>query len=147
MRSSAWSSDVCSSDLTAEQRGEFGRGRAQPLRLLRHCLARHAPYRTGDADRADAAPGKITHRQGDAAHVIVELAVVVGDALAAHRREHAAQRPLAGDGLRRVGRQRRSEEHKAELQSLMRIPYAVFCWKKKKDLSTAPSSTGKIIEH
>src|SRR3546814_12730094 len=67
---------------TAEQRGEFGRGRAQPLRLLRHCLARHAPYRTGDADRADAAPGKITHRQGDAAHVLVELAAVVGDALA-----------------------------------------------------------------
>src|SRR3546814_7523448 len=27
---------------------------------------------------------------------------------------------------------RRSEEHKSELQSLMRIPYAVFCLKKKK---------------
>src|SRR3546814_5351516 len=26
---------------------------------------------------------------------------------------------------------RRSEEHTSELQSLMRIPYAVFCWKKK----------------
>src|SRR3546814_9336900 len=26
----------------------------------------------------------------------------------------------------------RSEEHKSELQSLMRIPYAVFCLKKKK---------------
>src|SRR3546814_7907052 len=31
--------------------------------------------------------------------------------------------------LRRVGR---SEEHKSELQSLMRISYAVFCLKKKK---------------
>src|SRR3546814_2738760 len=29
------------------------------------------------------------------------------------------------------GRGRRSEEHTSELQSLMRISYAVFCWKKK----------------
>src|SRR3546814_1051051 len=28
--------------------------------------------------------------------------------------------------------QRRSEEHTSELKSLMRISYAVFCWKKKK---------------
>src|SRR3546814_9816722 len=27
--------------------------------------------------------------------------------------------------------ERRSEEHTSELQSLMRISYAVFCWKKK----------------
>src|SRR3546814_6121948 len=30
------------------------------------------------------------------------------------------------------GRHRRSEEHTSELQSLMRISYAVFCLKKKK---------------
>src|SRR3546814_10891599 len=30
----------------------------------------------------------------------------------------------------------RSEEHTSELQSLMRIPYAVFCLKKKKQKST-----------
>src|SRR3546814_10841582 len=30
------------------------------------------------------------------------------------------------------GKQRRSEEHTSELQSLMRISYAVFCLKKKK---------------
>src|SRR3546814_2691587 len=29
-------------------------------------------------------------------------------------------------------RQDRSEEHTSELQSLMRISYSVFCWKKKK---------------
>src|SRR3546814_2598289 len=38
-------------------------------------------------------------------------------------------------GVRRAGalaaRQRRSEEHTSELQSLMRISYAVFCLKKK----------------
>src|SRR3546814_5735182 len=31
---------------------------------------------------------------------------------------------------------RRSEEHTSELQSLMRISYAVFCWKKKKSKTT-----------
>src|SRR3546814_6400290 len=42
------------------------------------------------------------------------------------------------DPLRRLGRAgslllaRRSEEHTSELQSLMRISYAVFCLKKKK---------------
>src|SRR3546814_3419597 len=35
--------------------------------------------------------------------------------------------PSAGEGAQR------SEEHTSELQSLMRISYAVFCLKKKKD--------------
>src|SRR3546814_8140278 len=44
-----------------------------------------------------------------------------------HRR-HAADRRQR----RRDLRARRSEEHTSELQSLMRISYAVFCLKKKK---------------
>src|SRR3546814_4505315 len=40
------------------------------------------------------------------------------------------ERPDVGD-LRRLGFAR-SEEHTSELQSLMRISYAVFCLKKKK---------------
>src|SRR3546814_9717533 len=32
--------------------------------------------------------------------------------------------------------QKRSEEHTSELQSLMRISYAVFCWKKKTKKNT-----------
>src|SRR3546814_2714500 len=32
----------------------------------------------------------------------------------------------------------RSEEHTSELQSLMRISYAVFCWKKKKTHMSSP---------
>src|SRR3546814_12824084 len=44
--------------------------------------------------------------------------------------------PAPGAGRRRTGRpaaagQPRSEEHTSELQSLMRISYAVFCLKKK----------------
>src|SRR3546814_7867823 len=46
--------------------------------------------------------------------------------LGAERRE---QRPVAPDGVR-------SEEHTSELQSLMRISYAVFCLKKKKRTNT-----------
>src|SRR3546814_2088808 len=34
-------------------------------------------------------------------------------------------------GRRRIDVERRSEEHTSELQSLMRISYAVFCLKKK----------------
>src|SRR3546814_1256166 len=43
-------------------------------------------------------------------------------------------RPDRGDAgrARRPGRHARSEEHTSELQSLMRISYAVFCLKKKK---------------
>src|SRR3546814_5591860 len=37
----------------------------------------------------------------------------------------------APHGCRRPARQYRSEEHTSELQSLMRISYAVFCLKKK----------------
>src|SRR3546814_7555225 len=35
----------------------------------------------------------------------------------------------------------RSEEHTSELQSLMRISYAVFCLKKKKQSTTTPRMT------
>src|SRR3546814_6788273 len=35
-----------------------------------------------------------------------------------------------------AGHKRRSEEHTSELQSLMRISYAVFCLKKKKQTET-----------
>src|SRR3546814_7669442 len=38
---------------------------------------------------------------------------------------------LARKGLIRRGTRARSEEHTSELQSLMRISYAVFCLKKK----------------
>src|SRR3546814_7466423 len=43
--------------------------------------------------------------------------------------------PRAAQGLNKTGR---SEEHTSELQSLMRISYAVFCWKKKKNKEQPP---------
>src|SRR3546814_6818236 len=44
---------------------------------------------------------------------------------------YAVEEPI--DIAIRADRQKRSEEHTSELQSLMRISYAVFCLKKKKE--------------
>src|SRR3546814_5522868 len=53
-------------------------------------------------------------------HVVLRAQVgIVGDVLG------------ADVGVRHVHRVQRSEEHTSELQSLMRISYAVFCLKKK----------------
>src|SRR3546814_8440046 len=64
----------------------------------------------------------------------------------------AAFEPLLhGPTLRQVAVDRvvRSEEHTSELQSLLRISYAVFCLKKKKTqktLATEPYNTHKEVE-
>src|SRR3546814_1384714 len=49
-------------------------------------------------------------------------------------------RPETLMGLAGLGDLVRSEEHTSELQSLMRIPYAVFCLKKKTKLTTNQST-------
>src|SRR3546814_3613994 len=41
---------------------------------------------------------------------------------------------------------KRSEEHTSELQSLMRISYAVFCLKKKKTLKTQPCGSHGVCD-
>src|SRR3546814_6643306 len=41
----------------------------------------------------------------------------------------------------------RSEEHTSELQSLMRISYAVYCWKKKKNKQTTMRTQTKTNPH
>src|SRR3546814_5515759 len=53
------------------------------------------------------------------------------------RRRHRGRNPLERPRLLSGrDRRRRSEEHTSELQSLMRISYAVFCLKKKKKNNT-----------
>src|SRR3546814_8933559 len=44
-------------------------------------------------------------------------------------------------GMSQVRAAQRSEEHTSELQSLMRISYAVFCLKKKKSQGTKDTDT------
>src|SRR3546814_8832406 len=107
MRIMDWSSDVCSSDLATRMGG-------QP-RGLRHCG--RLDVRSPDLDR------RALH------HPACRLLAVLPDALVL---EHAGCScrlavPRLLCGLYRP----RSEEHTSELQSLMRISYAVFCLKKK----------------
>src|SRR3546814_1392472 len=129
MRISDWSSDVCSSDLI----DSIGKrlGAAGPIAQSggRHdCLPKRLlPFSVRD-NRADSAR-------------LMQAAPFINIGL-----EHDPQHLLARPGgisrsdpgsLRRGGaidpaRRNRSEEHTSELQSLMRISYAVFCLKKKK---------------
>src|SRR3546814_2943138 len=52
---------------------------------------------------------------------------------------HDSARSLREESWENEGGHLRSEEHTSELQSLMRISYAVFCLKKKKDCNETRS--------
>src|SRR3546814_9303052 len=74
-------------------------------------------------------------RLGDAATQIDILARALGNsapARIARDVDHRCEGPVYAFGRSFGGRNSRSEEHTSELQSLMRISYAVFCLKKKK---------------
>src|SRR3546814_9487681 len=105
MRISDWSSDVCSSDLSA-------------LATV-----------VGFPDLVNVFMGTSLNQTGRAVEIVVMTAAVYLTL-------------TAGVGLvtswyeRRVKLVERSEEHTSELQSLMRISYAVFCLKKKQPTNT-----------
>src|SRR3546814_1523326 len=65
-----------------------------------------------------------------AAETLHRARPVILDHHVGFRHERMGERPAL------VGLQIRSEEHTSELQSLMRISYAVFCLKKKKHIKT-----------
>src|SRR3546814_9622226 len=134
-----WSSDVCSSDLivvigTEQQAGHTdarghtlrrttGAGGFEILGLMIDAHARRQCPVLADI------PGELCKRRfGARALCVVELVVVVAD----HRRQQRAEDRKAWQIKQRQRRRVRSEEHTSELQSLMRISYAVFCLKKKK---------------
>src|SRR3546814_3662524 len=77
--------------------------------------------RRGEARRSPNRPG---HRGKNRGGYVGAGLDVEGDGQAAGRRY--------GKPNRATGFRMRSEEHTSELQSLMRISYAVFCLKKKK---------------
>src|SRR3546814_1416200 len=89
-----------------------------PKTVLQH--DRHFVGEFGDQMRGDVDPGGLC-LEGDIEMMLAGQAVIAFD-LAQHAADHGAQRVL-----------HRSEEHTSELQSLMRISYAVFCLKKKKN--------------
>src|SRR3546814_960340 len=113
MRISDWSSDVCSSDLAPERRPT---GAPVDRRLLAdhhrgRLLARRGHRLVAPGPRRAGRPGSGRLPRHDLGH------------------RHAVR--LAARPARRCPPWR-SEEHTSELQSLMRISYAVFCLKKKK---------------
>src|SRR3546814_4389596 len=61
------------------------------------------------------------------------------------REQREATEAQRGVVEHRVGR--RSEEHTSELQSLMRISYAVFCLKKKKQLIHSSLTSSNLNTH
>src|SRR3546814_5142036 len=73
-----------------------------------------------------------------------------------NRRRRRPRSPAGRAGAaRRPRRRARSEEHTSELQSLMRISYAVFCLKKKKKTedknkkrrARQKTTTSKLMKH
>src|SRR3546814_6487419 len=120
MRISDWSSDVCSSDLYRDQDVPDPRARQQ----------------AGEGDAVveidligiDRERETRRRRQREAEAVVLRLL-----RLEWLRTERLRDRRV---GLHDLGEHRdiRSEEHTSELQSLMRISYAVFCLTKKKTI-------------
>src|SRR3546814_5419438 len=122
MRISDWSSDVCSSDL----RHPYGTARP--------------PYR-----RAPLEPGRVLERHGTcrrciqvqlhpcderAAEIPFDRDGLGDDRKATCRKPHIAHRPVDRDDAAATCFRSRSEEPTSELQSLMRLSYAVFGLKK-----------------
>src|SRR3546814_6206910 len=84
------------------------------------------PYTT--LFRSGRAPGPVVHLHLDSRDAGAGRPGDTGHWRAARGQRCAA----AGHVDARLDLDRRSEEHTSELQSLMRISYAVFCLKKKK---------------
>src|SRR3546814_2964897 len=109
MRISDWSSDVCSSDLAGSQHARQTPWRRPP----------RAKEQTTSSCATDLPVFRYRKTKVAADRRVVRLIVGrhVGSSVGRSRR---IQRRFP-----------RSEEHTSELQSLMRISYAVFCLKKK----------------
>src|SRR3546814_7382607 len=122
MRISDWSSDVCSSDLIAQR--ALGGAECREPRLA-----------------AQAAAGACEEEAGTMAEGLVCVLPCEQCGQSGPCEIKAPQRVLAPMDLEFVPglfekRRGRSEEHTSELQSLMRISYAVFCLKKKNKTKT-----------
>src|SRR3546814_5723444 len=114
MRISDWSSDVCSSDLRHNARRPKRKRPEQVRPLFVHSLVGGSAA----VDRRAPAAPDIDSDEEEQPHHVDEMPVPGGGFEA----EMLARGEIA-----------RSEEHTSELQSLMRISYAVFCLQKKRN--------------
>src|SRR3546814_7031732 len=131
MRISDWSSDVCSSDLL-----RLG----DQAEALQHAEQLAMPERLTGRRKTDTlrrrlqqiVRGVSLQQSG-----LLVIAVAVNHAVRMTERAAGVHGIDRGVDARILARRHagRSEEHTSELQSLMRISYAVFCLKKKKTLT------------
>src|SRR3546814_1224300 len=130
MRISDWSSDVCSSDLLLEiilnHFDHFNDTPQAQVAAVRIQLCTNVIF--GAITGTGRALDRIFHRFDNDG--LVDL-LFRRDAI----RDSEQFGPICGNGGSR------SEEHTSELQSLMRISYAVFCLKKKKIINTIRNIT------
>src|SRR3546814_3571915 len=126
MRISDWSSDVCSSDLVEESNRTATKVsvRVDGGRVYEPALSQYPGFGS-----LIPTPSVKTGLREDVYLTITRLADSPGDDVTLR----VIIQPMAvwlwiGGGVIAF----RSEEHTSELQSLMRISYAVFCLKKKK---------------
>src|SRR3546814_9622807 len=124
MRISDWSSDVCSSDLPADQRPTKAASTRRvtlglPLITMQPVLV--TCFRCHGTCRRTLPPGcGSIPAAGGASAFLVET----------RRRGPASAGPLSDRSVSKPHHQR-SEEHTSELQSLMRISYAAFSLQKQ----------------
>src|SRR3546814_2949602 len=115
MRISDWSSDVCSSDLIVVLHSS--------LHSLVANSATLAAAHLTDASTPPPGGTFLRDAEGRLNGVLLETAAFI---------IHGAMpKPTLDQRLATLDAAQRSEEHTSELQSLMRISYAVFCLKKQ----------------
>src|SRR3546814_7868209 len=146
MRVSDWSSDVCSSDLDSSTTLDLDH-------FASHVRAEHLPHALIiDCSGSDAVAERYAQWLAAGIHVVTPNKHAGSGSLQRYQAIRAATNnggqfryeATVGAGLPVIQTLRnlldtgdvltdiRSEEHTSELQSLMRISYAVFCLKKKK---------------
>src|SRR3546814_8121957 len=128
MRISDWSSDVCSSDLTLRIPRQPLEAIIGPQRIAailneaqhfgKDCLVQRAIGKRGPDFRQQV--GFLERRGAGDGHDMLGQDI-----------KPAGPENVGVSLPSLYGVERRSEEHTSELQSLMRISYAVFCLKKK----------------
>src|SRR3546814_2444071 len=101
---------------------------SQPGGVFGRCFAEHI------AVNANQVPGRIVGAARQPCQVGSFVTAALDQVTDAQQAEHGLLAPLQGAPAAAddaCGKVARSEEHTSELQSLMRISYAVFCLKKK----------------
>src|SRR3546814_8040444 len=149
MRISDWSSDVCSSDLGVHKQ----RYRIVDFKRRKWDVPATVERLEYDPNRS-AFIALVKYEDGEVAYILAPQRVAAGDQIVAGKKvdvkpgnameigqvpigtivHNVELKPGKGGQIARAAGTyvQRSEEHTSELQSLMRISYAVFCLKKKK---------------